>query len=591
MAYFLKVSKQQNRTYLAIYESFYSPEVNGTKHRCFKSLGNLDKIIESGIDDPISFYQNEVNLLNEKRKAEKQNQKINQKLISDISPERCLGYFPLSNILNTLDVETHFNYMQSSRHFHFNVFDVFSSLVFARAVAPLSKYKTFHDVLPSLFKPLNFTYDQLLDAVEFVGSEYEKFVEIFTVATQENFSIDTSHTYFDCTNFYFEIDKETSFQKRGPSKENRKDPIVGMGLLLDANMIPIGMKMYPGNESEKPILRTIIRDLKDRNNIQGRTIQIADKGLNCAKNIIEAVDHCDGYIFSKSVKMLPQTEKTWVFLNDGYKEVCDRCSGEILYRYKSCVDHFEYSYFDTEKQATIRKTVKEKRVVTFNPKLQRKKLLEINKMVEKAKKMKASQAKKEEYGECAKYVCFTDKDGKKATVTLNKDAIEKDRQFAGYNLLVTSEYNMKDSDIYEAYHNLWRIEESFKVMKSELDARPVYLQKEESIKGHFLICYVTILLIRLFQFHVLKNQYSTSEICRFIKDFRVVQVNQNRFINITRSSPFISNLAASLHLPITNYYLSDRQIKMMHSRQFLGFAPFFYSLLLKSGFITVSMKL
>lgn len=565
MAYFLKKSKQQNRTYLSIYESFYSPDVNGTKHRCFKSLGNIEKLKESGIDDPISFFQNEVNLLNEKRRAEMLNHKLNQKLISDVSPERFLGYFPLSNILNTLDVETHFNFMQSPRHFHFNVFDIFSSLVFARAVAPLSKYKTFHDILPSLFKPVNFSYDQLLDAVEFVGSEYEKFVEIFTVATQENFGVDTSHTYFDCTNFYFEIDQETAFQKRGPSKENRRDPIVSMGLLLDSNMIPIGMKLVPGNESEKPILRNIIHDLKDRNNIQGRTVQIADKGLNCAKNIIEAVDHCDGYIFSKSIKTLPQKEKTWVFLENGYKEVCDRF-GEVLYQYKSCVDDFEYSYFDEETQAMIRKTVKEKRIVTFNPKLQRKKLLEINKMVEKAKKMKASQAKKEEYGECAKYVRFTDKEGKKARVMLNEEAIEKDRKFAGYNLLVTSEYKMKDRDIYEAYHNLWRIEESFRVMKSDLDARPVYLQKEDSIKGHFLICYAAILLIRLFQFKVLKNQYSTSEICKFMKEFRVVQVNDHRYINMTRSSPFISDLASILHLPITNYYLTDRQIKMMHSR-------------------------
>ena len=119
-----------------------------------------------------------------------------------------------------------------------------------------------------------------LDAVEFIGSEYEKFVEIFTVATKENFSIDTKHTYFDCTNFYFEIDKENSFQRKGPSKEGRHDPIVGLGLLLDSNMIPIGMKMYPGNESEKPVLRKTIQDLKKQNNIDGRTIQIADKGLN-----------------------------------------------------------------------------------------------------------------------------------------------------------------------------------------------------------------------------------------------------------------------------------------------------------------------
>ena len=183
MAYFLKKSTQQGRSYLAIYESFYSPEVNGTKHRCFKSLGNIEVLKKSGIEDPVSFYQNEVDKLNEQRKMEKPNKKFNQKLISDVSPERYLGYFPLANVLNTLDVEEHFNYMQSTRNFHFNAFDVFSSLVFARAVAPLSKHRTFHDVLPSILKKVDFSYDQLLETVEFVGSEYEKFVEIFTVAT------------------------------------------------------------------------------------------------------------------------------------------------------------------------------------------------------------------------------------------------------------------------------------------------------------------------------------------------------------------------------------------------------------------------
>lgn len=205
MAYFLKKTKQQNRTYLAIYESLFSPEVRGTKHRCFKSLGNMETIKANGIADPISYYSDEVKKLNEQRKAEQINLKLNQKQISDVSPERFLGYFPLANILNTLDVEEHFGYMQSTRDFHFNVYNIFSSLVFARAVSPLSKHKTFHDILPSLFKPVDFSYDQLLDAVEFIGSEYEKFVEIFTAATKENFGIETKHTYSDCTNFQFKV--------------------------------------------------------------------------------------------------------------------------------------------------------------------------------------------------------------------------------------------------------------------------------------------------------------------------------------------------------------------------------------------------
>ncbi len=187
-------------------------------------------------------------------------------------------------------------------------------------------------------------------------------------------------------------------------------------------------------------------------------------------------------------------------------------------------------------------------------------------MVEKARNLKTYSTKKSEYGESGKYITITSNDGDHPIVTLNEEAIKKDRDLAGYNMLVTSEIKMKDVEIYDAYHNLWRIEESFRVMKSELDARPVYLQKENSIKGHFLICYVTILLTRILQFKVLDNKYSTSKICEFYRNFRLVKVNDKKYINITRASEFITELGKKLNQPLTNYYLTDRQIKMMHTR-------------------------
>jgi len=195
-------------------------------------------------------------------------------------------------------------------------------------------------------------------------------------------------------------------------------------------------------------------------------------------------------------------------------------------------------------------------------------------MVEKAKKLKASQAKKSEFGECSKYVTFGCADPKgnaidgKVRVTINRDAIDKDLKLAGYNLLVTSETKMKASDIYNTYHNLWRIEESFKMMKSYLDARPVYLQKTASIHGHFLVCYLSVLLIRLLQFKVLKNKYCTEKLIKFIREFRVVKLERDRYVNITSSSKFIKSLAAELGLPITNYFLNESQIKMMLKHKF-----------------------
>lgn len=132
MAYFLKKTKRNDRLYLSIYESFYSPETKNTRHKSFRKIGFVDALIEQGIDDPISHFQKEVNELNSKRETEKC--RINFQQISDVSPELCLGYVPIAKILNILDVKEHFGYLSSSRKFEFDVYDVFSALVYARVV-------------------------------------------------------------------------------------------------------------------------------------------------------------------------------------------------------------------------------------------------------------------------------------------------------------------------------------------------------------------------------------------------------------------------------------------------------------------------
>ena len=212
--------------------------------------------------------------------------------------------------------------------------------------------------------------------------------------------------------------------------------------------------------------------------------------------------------------------------------------------------------------------------MTYNPTLAKKQLYEINKLVDKAHSLKASQAKKSEYGECAKYVNFVpaDKKGKetdgKVKVTMNDEAIENARKLAGYNMLVTSELKMSDQEIYKAYHNLWRIEESFRIMKSELDARPVYLQKEETITGHFLICYLAVLLTRLLQFKILKNEFCSEDIFTFIRDFRVAKISDRKYMNLARNSVFIKTLSGKTMLPLTSYFLTNTDIQKMLSHRF-----------------------
>lgn len=563
MAYFLKQTKLKNRTYLAIYESFYNHDRKGTAHRCYKSLGSIETHKANGLEDPVSFFQQEVDELNSRR-AETSVPKI-----SDRSPMVHFGYFPFQCIMERLQISRFLNVFQLTNDFRFDLSEVLSTLVYARAVDPCSKRRTYNEVMPNLLSLKSYSYDQMLDGLSFLGLNYEKMVELFTQQTKLFYGLDTTRTYFDCTNFYFEIDREDDFRRKGPSKENRKDPIVGMGLLLDRNLIPVGMSMFPGNQSEKPVLPQVVSALKRRHDVTGRTIHVADKGLNCAENIVKTLGNKDGYLFSKSVKGLPEKERLWVFMEDGFEDVRDK-DGTVLYTHKSCIDEFPYTVESEGKKVTV--NLKEKRLVTYNPKLARKQRAEIGRMVEKAISMSSYETKRSEYGESAKYMSFVDTDGRKAEVKLNQAAIDKDMRCAGYNMLVTSEISMSDKDMYETYHNLWRIEESFRIMKSDLDARPVFLQTEETIKGHFLICYITVLLERILQFHILRERFSTSQIFEMVRKLKAVKVD-GRYINTASDSEIIRFMAETYNIPVNHLSLSETQLKGIFNTELKPLKP------------------
>lgn len=565
MAYFLKKSVTNKGVYLQIYESYRNKEKKQTAHKAFKSIGYVDDLTSNKIPDPIAYYQNVVKKMNEKRKKEIEEAKIKQ--IED-EPTKNLGYFLVKSVFNTLRVESHLNLLARIADKPYDLNEVITSLVSARVVSPCSKIKTMEEVIPSLLEPAHFSSDQLYDSIlPFIGDEYERILEIINHAFNKKYGRKTDNVFFDGTNYYFEIDREKDDKRKGPSKENRTDPIISMGLLLDEEQIPLAMKMFPGNESEKPVMRNIISKMKEQNNINGRTIQVADKGLNCTKNICEALKNGDGYIFSQSIKRLSDQEKKWVLLeNDENKwlEVKDK-DGTLLYKYKSCIDKFPYKVDDgNNRQTTINLT--QQRVVTFNPKLAEKKRYEINKMIEKARELNSSQAKRKEYGDAAKYVTFKAisnegevLDDTVVKATINQDKVYEDLKLAGYNLLVTSETKMRAEEIYKVYHRLWRIEETFRTLKSELDARPVYLQRQDSIYGHFLICYLAVFALRVLQIKEFNDEIHTNEIISFVRNLKVLK-NGETYINLG-SKDKIKKINDRLGLNLTNYFLTDKNIK------------------------------
>lgn len=574
MAYFLRKEKRKNGVYLQMYENYWDADVKQGRTRHVQSFGFVDDLVTDEIPDPVAYYTEYV-----RQKEEERRRMIDDSTrprAFDASVEKNAGYFLISALMKELKVEEVIGILASVKQFRFSLYEMMEDLIYARIIDPCSKSKTVSSVFPLLFNGGAISEDQVYDGCFFIGETYEKYIELFNKQYENLFPRRFDKTFFDCTNYYFEIDLPGEDRQKGPSKENRHEPIIGQALLLDADLVPLGMKMYPGNESEKPYIRRAIEDMKRRYNVSGKTIQVADKGLNCARNIYAAVvESSDGYIFSKSVhgKALSKEEKAWVLLEDSganrYTEYRD-AAGKVLYRIKSCIDTFTYDFKETDpdtgKETVTRFSVKEKRVVSYNPSLAAKQKAEILKQVEKVSNcLSYKKIAREELGDAVKYVSISnvDRAGKKVkpVVGIDQDKVDEDLRFAGYNLLVTSETDMNSEEIYRTYHDLWKIEESFRITKSFLDARPVYVQKKETIYGHFLICYLSLFLLRVLEIKCFVNKVNSTDIIRFVRDFRIVKKDDKTWINLVHDREAVEKMKTVTGLTLLDaLYLSDTEV-------------------------------
>lgn len=547
MAYYLRQEKKKKGTYLQMYESHWDKEKKQPRSKSVMAFGYVEDLISNEIPDPVSYYTDFVAKKNEERAAALAEETRPRAFASPV--EYNLGHFLLHTLLEELHVKEVIDILAAQMRFQFSVYSMIAQLIFSRIIYPCSKSKTVSAVFPHLYNNSPISEDQVYDGLSFIGGSYKKYIELFNHCYEKHYQRDLSNVFFDCTNYYFEIDLPCEDKQKGPSKENRHDPVIGQALLLDADLVPMAMEMYPGNESEKPYIRKAIEDMKSRYKISGKTVQVADKGLNCARNIYAAVKEADdGYIFSKSIhgRCLSEKEKKWIVLENDQNVWVDYTGkdGKLLYRLKSCVDTFSYQFKETDpetgKEAVTTFSVMEKRIVSFTPALAKKQTAEILKMADKASNYTTyKKMTRDELGDCAKYVKVTNKDssGKKVSpiIELDQEKLEEDLKYAGYNLMVTSELDMEPLQVYQTYHNLWKIEESFRITKSYLDARPVYMQKKETIYGHFLICYLSLFLLRILEIKVFKNKINSYDLIHFMRDFRAVKVEKDSYINISRN--------------------------------------------------------
>ena len=547
MAYYLRKENKKKGTYLQMYESHWDKEKKQPRSKSVMAFGYVHELISDEIPDPVAYYTDFVAEKNKERAAAFTEETRPRAFVAPV--EYNLGQFLLYTLLEELNIREVIDILAAQMRFQFRIYDMIAQLIFSRIIYPCSKSKTVSSVFPHLYNSSPISEDQVYDGLSFIGGSYKKYIELFNHCYEQHYQRDFSNVFFDCTNYYFEIDLPYEDKQKGPSKENRHDPVIGQALLLDADLVPVAMQMYPGNESEKPYIRKVIEEMKSRYKVSGKTVQVADKGLNCARNIYAAVKEAnDGYIFSKSIhgRNLSEKEKKWLLLENEqniWKDYRDK-DGNLLYRLKSCTDSFSYQFkeIDPETGRDVVKTfsVKEKRIVSYNPALAKKQKAEIQKMADKAANYATYKAMtREDLGDSAKYLKITNKDknGKKITpvIGIDKEKVNEDLKYAGCNLMVTSELDMEPLQIYQTYHSLWKIEESFRITKSYLDARPVYVHKKETIYGHFLICYLSLFLLRVLEIKVFKNQINSYDLIDFIRDFRVVNKGDGSYINISRN--------------------------------------------------------
>ncbi len=560
MAYYLRITNKNKGKYLQIYETFRVKETKTVKAKCYESLGYEGDLKTEEINNPIEHYKKYVEQLN----AEKELKKLISKTekITDENKTVNIGTSLVKGIFKTLRLEEIFKAFGIIFNRRFSHYEIFRDLVCARIFEPKSKLYTYNEILPIVNPHFDYSLDDVYSFLEDFGSRYESIIELINASLSKKYERNTSISFFDCTNFYFEIDKSDELRAKGPSKENRKEPIIGMGLLLDRNCMPITMQMYPGNQSEIPMLKKCIDSARKQKIIVNRTIRVADKGLNCGNNIFEALMNKDGYIFSKSVIKLSEKEKVWVDLENGYTETYE--NGILVFKIKSCIDEFTYEHTDENKKKNPFKS-KEKRVVYRSKKLYDKKMFELDKLEVKVKNLSLSKAKKEKYNAYASYIDFVglDKNGEitdKTIIKINQEKLNRDRKYAGFNMIVTSEINASDNDIYDIYHHLWRIEETFRILKTNLDARPVYVQKESTIFGHFLVCYTSILMVRILQFLVYKNEIKSNELIEFMKTFNVYKIDDDLYINQLKPKNYLEKIKNNFSPIIDNAKFRNKEI-------------------------------
>jgi len=443
------------------------------------------------------------------------------------------GYKFLEAVYDLLNINSFIKGYEKSHRFRgeYSPSDIFKFLVLLRILRPDSKRAScqmkdgFYGMrtdftLPDVYRSLDYFED--------FGVELQRHLN---ECVKETIGRDLSYAFYDVTNYFFEIDfpdGEDDLRKKGVSKEHRTDPIVAMGLFMDSNGLPVSMSIFPGNTSDSLTLQPTMKDVKESYGL-GRLVVVADKGLNSSKNIDVIVNNGDGFVFSQILKgKKGQRYNEKLFDKSGWTS-----NEGGTYRYKL----FEEEYVGKDKDE--KKELRTRKVLLYWSKAQadmaRRKREEKLEKAARSVKNNAYSIKKgvDEY---TKEDVVDKKTGEilentKKLRRVDLEKAKKDAMYDGYFCIITSELEYDERKMRQVYGGLWRIEQSFRIMKTDFDARPVFVRKNEHIRAHFLICFVALLIIRIIQHRMGEKALSVERIARAL-DAATCQVLKGGIIHL-----------------------------------------------------------
>jgi transposase len=475
------------------------------------------------------------------------------------------GYLYLQNIYYDLQLNKTCRKLKAKYKFEYDINDILSDLIYSRILEPTSKRSSFNVASEFLEKP-SYELHDIYRALDVLGNECDFIQSEVYKNSQFLGSRNDKVLYYDCSNYYFEIEQEDGSKKYGKSKEHRPNPIIQMGLFMDGDGIPLAFSTFPGNANEQTSLKPLEKKVLNEFGCQ-KFIYCSDAGL--ASEDIRAYNHMGerAYIVTQSIKKLRTEDKNWALSKEGFKRVSDDKPVDIT----KISEDDPGLYYKDEPYTT--KSLHQRLIITYSPKYAKYQKKIRDSQVERAQKMidngttKKTRKNPNDPARFIESIAATN-DGEiaeKRVSYINEDKIETESKFDGLYGVCTDLLDDDVSEILKISEGRWQIEECFRIMKTDFSARPIYLQDENRIKAHFLICFLALISYRFLE-KKLDYKFTCESILNTLKSMNFASVQDQGFMPLYKRQKITDALHETCSFRTDYQFITKRQMRTIQKK-------------------------